>query len=124
MIKNFYAVRKGRENHVVVNSWAKCLKLVSRYSGAIFKGFKEKEDAIKFANIPFEAPKPKLSTSKKLGVLRNYNIDMTGTGRCELRGKFRGKNRCLKRYFSTTTGNQYKPVDSGSIPWDLHNYAE
>ncbi len=44
-----YAVRKGRKTGIY-NSWDECQQQVKGYSGAEFKKFKEKEEAISYIN--------------------------------------------------------------------------
>lgn len=46
-MSKFYAVRKGRKTGVF-STWADCQKQVTGYSGAEFKGFKSKNDAIAY----------------------------------------------------------------------------
>ena len=43
----YYAVRKGR-NPGIYTSWDSCLKEVKGFSGAIYKSFKSKDEAIAF----------------------------------------------------------------------------
>lgn len=43
----YYAVKKGR-NPGIYTSWDSCLKEVKGFSGAVYKSFKTKEDAINF----------------------------------------------------------------------------
>ena len=43
----YYAVKKGR-NPGIYTSWDSCLKEVKGFSGAIYKSFKTKEDAVNF----------------------------------------------------------------------------
>ena len=45
----YYAVRKGR-NPGIYTSWDSCLKEVKGFSGAVYKSFKSKEDALAFLN--------------------------------------------------------------------------
>ena len=45
----YYAVKKGR-NPGIYTSWDSCLKEVKGFSGAIYKSFKTKEDALAFLN--------------------------------------------------------------------------
>lgn len=45
----YYAVRKGR-NPGIYTSWDSCLKEVKGFSGAVYKSFKTKEDALAFLN--------------------------------------------------------------------------
>lgn len=43
--KKYYAVKKGRQNDVIVESWEECKNLVHGYSGAIFKSFGSRNSA-------------------------------------------------------------------------------
>lgn len=45
----YYAVKKGK-NPGIYTSWDSCLKEVKGFSGAIYKSFKTKEDALAFLN--------------------------------------------------------------------------
>ena len=48
--KKIYAVRKGHKTGLF-NTWAECQKATAGYSGAEFKGFTEKEEALAFLNM-------------------------------------------------------------------------
>ena len=48
--KKIYAVRKGH-NTGLFNTWAECQKATAGYSGAEFRGFTEKEEALAFLNM-------------------------------------------------------------------------
>lgn len=48
--KKIYAVRKGHKIGLFA-TWAECQKAVSGYSGAEFRGFTEKEEALAFLNM-------------------------------------------------------------------------
>ena len=48
--KKIYAVRKGHKTGLFA-TWAECQKAVSGYSGAEFRGFTEKEEALAFLNM-------------------------------------------------------------------------
>ena len=61
MIKKYYAIRIGRKSHVIVRTWEQCSKLVTGYPGAVFKGFKYREQAEAFL---IDKP-PKWVASKK-----------------------------------------------------------
>lgn len=45
----YYAVKKGREPGIY-ESWDECKKIVMGYSGAIYKKFKNKDEALNFIN--------------------------------------------------------------------------
>lgn len=48
--KKIYAVRKGHKTGLF-NTWAECQKATAGYSGAEFRGFTEKEEAMAFLNM-------------------------------------------------------------------------
>ena len=48
--KKIYAVRKGDKTGLF-NTWAECQKATAGYSGAEFRGFTEKEEALAFLNM-------------------------------------------------------------------------
>ena len=48
--KKIYAVRKGHKTGLFA-TWEECQKAVSGYSGAEFRGFTEKEEALAFLNM-------------------------------------------------------------------------
>ena len=48
--KKIYAVRKGHKTGLF-NTWAECQKATAGYSGAEFRGFTEKEEALAFLNM-------------------------------------------------------------------------
>ena len=48
--KKIYAVRRGHKTGLFA-TWAECQKAVSGYSGAEFRGFTEKEEALAFLNM-------------------------------------------------------------------------
>ena len=48
--KKIYAVRKGHKTGLF-NTWAECQKATAGYSGAEFRGFTEKEEALGFLNM-------------------------------------------------------------------------
>lgn len=43
--KNYYAIKRGRQNNKIVRTWKECKKLVNKYPSAQFKGFETKEEA-------------------------------------------------------------------------------
>ena len=48
--QKIYAVRKGHKTGLF-NTWAECQKATAGYSGAEFRGFTEKEEALAFLNM-------------------------------------------------------------------------
>ena len=48
--KKIYAVRKGHKTGLF-NTWAECQKATAGYTGAEFRGFTEKEEALAFLNM-------------------------------------------------------------------------
>lgn len=43
--KAYYAIKKGRENNIIVNTWEECKTLVTGYPGAEYKKFNMKKEA-------------------------------------------------------------------------------
>lgn len=115
-----YAIRVGRKNNVIVNTWDECEALVSEYPGAIYKSFKiwQLDEAKAFAsahgkttNNPRKTHRPDPHfKSRKYAVPKPHQV-------CLVRGMFEGKRRCLVRYWATTVGENYEPNDSTEIPW-------
>ncbi len=60
MKKNFYAVRQGRVPGIYT-TWAECKDQIDGYSGADFKGFAEKAEALKYLGIVAEDKYPRCS---------------------------------------------------------------
>ena len=56
MAKKYYAVKAGRKTGVF-ESWDECKSAVSGFSGAAYKSFTNREDAIDFANDSAKAQK-------------------------------------------------------------------
>lgn len=59
MAKKFYAVKVGKKPGIY-ETWAECQSQISGFSGAIYKGFSTKEEAVAFlgdAEVRFECPK-------------------------------------------------------------------
>lgn len=50
MAKKYYAVKRGR-NPGVYNSWAECQKQINGFTGAVYKGFNTKEEAVSFIKV-------------------------------------------------------------------------
>ena len=50
MAKKYYAVRAGRKTGIF-ETWDECKKSVDGYSGAVFKSFKTKDEALAFLGI-------------------------------------------------------------------------
>ena len=48
MTKKFYAIRRGRKSNVIVKTWDECNELIHGYSGAIYKSFKNENDALNY----------------------------------------------------------------------------
>ncbi len=115
MKKNYYAIRKGKQSNIIVDTWDKCSKLVTGVSGAIFKGFEFQEDAEKFARSGHYGkytPKPKpIKVSKQFGRClerKSYKDPFTG--------QFY-KNRCVLKHIATKTGIDYIESSDMSVPF-------
>jgi viroplasmin and RNaseH domain-containing protein len=49
-VKNFYAIRIGRENKIILPDWGQAKPLVDKFPGAEFRGFYAIENAGKYLN--------------------------------------------------------------------------
>ena len=77
--KKIYAVRKGHKTGLFA-TWAECQKAVSGYSGAEFRGFTEKEEALAFLNMETTGIRKSGSGSDSAGVaIRNVAGEMLGS---------------------------------------------
>jgi viroplasmin and RNaseH domain-containing protein len=120
MKKNFYGIKKGLKSNIVVKTWDECSRLVTGCPGAIFKGFVTEAEAVKFSAsgnygkyTPKEKPKVKDEIKKAWGKClerKSYKDLITGVFY---------KNRCVLKYVATTTGINYRSVDTVSAvaPW-------
>jgi len=72
MAKKYYAVRKGLQNNVIVDSWDECSSLVTGYSGAEFKGFKSRQQAESWLAGEQQQRKGEPATSDPPDVLYAY----------------------------------------------------
>ncbi len=121
MKKKYYAILRGRLNNKVVDTWLECSNLVTGHKGAKFKGFKYKEDAIKYAKVG-KAKKHYVLPAKVTKHIpapikedMNFTVDLTRKGECLMRGRFMNNpNRCLSRFQATTVGNDYIANVKGS----------
>jgi len=114
MKKNFYAVRKGRKNNVIVKTWDECLSLVNGVSGAVYKGFQFIEEAERFAkngNYGKFTPKPKVKQNKQWGeCLERKSFTDPFTGQFY-------KNRCVVKHIASVIGVNYVDTGETSVPW-------
>ena len=62
-MSKYYAVKAGR-NPGIYNSWSECQKQTSGFSGAVFKSFKNYDDAINFIT----PPKPIVTNQKIINI--------------------------------------------------------
>lgn len=126
MIKKYYAIRKGHQSGVVVDSWEQCKVLTDGCKGAVFKGFAsyQKEQADQFAKYGVkrnQTPKKKKATPR---INETLNQRFNRLSPCIMRktytDEFTGelyKNRCVMRKGPTITGENYNPTGDNSIPW-------
>lgn len=70
----FYAVKDGRKPGIY-ESWDECKKQVDGYSGAIYKSFKTKADALKFLGVPQDKKEEKIQNIPVWYVDGSYNIN-------------------------------------------------
>ena len=125
MIKRYYAIKKGHQNNVVVDSWAECEVLVSGFKGAIYKGFpfNQKNRAYQFAEFgKYKNQSVKKVKSKKETLNQRFNRLCKCMERKTYRDPFTGelyKNRCIRRKGPTVRGINYQPSNDISVPWDV-----
>ena len=122
-MKKFYAIAKGHQSGVVVNTWEQCKVLVDGYKGAIFKGFPahqrdQAEKFAKFGSYGKHTPKKKATKANsntwdnaKYPCIKRIDYTDTLTG-------VRYKNRCVMRQGPTITGSRYKPHIGNRLPWE------
>lgn len=92
MAQKIYAVKKGRETGIF-NSWPECQAQVTGFNGALYKGFKTKQEADDYlAGIESDAPakKKKTSTVKK--------DVMSVAQELELTDKYSSMDNCIVVY--------------------------
>jgi len=113
MKKNYYGIKVGRRSNIVVDTWDKCSALVTGHKGAIFKGFIFEDEAIKFAGKPKKKveSKPDDAGSKPEPMIYTVvNRKPECIERKSYKDPYSGiyyKNRCVRRYYATTIGNDY-----------------
>jgi hypothetical protein len=117
MKKNFYAVRTGKRNKVIVKTWDECSALVTGIPGARFKGFQTSGEAEAFNN---SADKPKSvkkePVKKSIYTTPNWPCLERKSYLCPVKGIY-FKNRCVLREGPTKVGANYKPHIGNSVPW-------
>jgi len=115
MKKTHYAIKKGHKSHVIVKSWYECEKLVTGFSGALFKGFiclahaekwlgekVDKENAIQQENCIYI---PATNKRNRWGWKPRYYI----------------KDGIRMAHHGTTIGRDYVPFtgDISIPPWNI-----
>ena len=131
----YYAIRQGYKKDIIVQSWDECSALVTGYSGAEFKSFKDFGLAEQYLNVKrvkrtVKVKKKQVDRPKMVNRtfdLDTYSMDSSGKGDCLHRGMFMGKNRCLIRDFGKTTGVKFKPHIGTRPPFepdDLNTYKQ
>ena len=116
----YYAIRTGRKDNVVVESWGECSNLVTGYPKAVFKSFQpwEYDEALRFAKEgKYRNPgvvKSKVKPKKQSKIL----------GKCLQRKSytdiFTGEyynNRCIEREYKTITGIDFIESTDTSCPF-------
>ena len=104
--KKYYAIKKGYESNVIVESWYECWKLTDGFSGAIFKGFTTEHEARNFLALrkaKWDKSKPPLKKQMK-----------------KKKPKYYVKGGVRMAYYGTTVGKFYTSEDRGpdELPWD------
>ena len=87
MAIKFYAVKNGRKNNIVVNTWNECKELVDGYKGAIFKSFKNENDAWDYLGC---VKSDNIITDKANGLPLNNMVTCYADGACSGNGKANG----------------------------------
>jgi len=64
-----YAIKKGRKNNVIVNSWEECQDLTKGFQGMEFKSFSDMRDAQLYLGEGFKSDK-----EYRAKVITNYYI--------------------------------------------------
>jgi hypothetical protein len=129
MKNKIYAIKKGHQSGVVVDTWEQCKALVDGCKGAIFKGFQahQEEQAKKFAkhgNYGKHTPKTKAAkTTSSTWDNDKYPCIQRKTYRDPFTGVLY-KNRCVMRRGPTTIGKDYKPHIGNSLPWETSGSEE
>lgn len=81
--KKIYAVRKGHKTGLF-DSWAECQKATAGYSGAEFRGFTDREEALAFL---------KMETEKTVSI----DKDREAAGVVESSGEY-GDRLCRRKF--------------------------
>ncbi len=125
MIKKYYAIKKGHQSGVVVESWEKCKVLVDGYKGAIFKGFAshQKNQAEQFAKYGIyknQTPKKKRKPINKETQNQRFNRLYKCVERKSYTDPFTGEfynNRCVRRKGPTIIGSDYVETIDSTCPF-------
>ena len=122
MKKAYYAIRKGHQSGVVVESWDVCKELVDGCKGAIFKGFpahqkKQAEQFAKHGDYGKYTPKAKpKKPANRRSFWDNEKYPCIKRGDYWKNGIF-FKNRCIMRRGPTMVGEHYSPSGETGVPW-------
>ena len=65
MVQKYYAIKVGKGGSQIVNSWYECKRAVHKYSGAVYKSFPTKPEAIAYLNdtVPRKKQTPTIKTT-------------------------------------------------------------
>jgi len=116
----FYAIKIGRVNDKIVDTWSECQELVNGYSGARFKSFKTRSEAEAFLLANVQRPAKKKSAARR-NPQSTWNQKLYP---CVERVTYRDtatnilyKNKCIRRSGPTTRGEHFKPHIGNSCPF-------
>jgi len=106
--KTHYAIRRGRQSMMIVNSWDKCRALVEGFGGAEFMGFTCKEHAEMYLSSYAPAGAggefiPPTDIRDKFGYFKP---------------RYYSENGCQLAYYGTTIGANYHPSTETGLPWE------
>jgi len=105
-VKHYYAVKRGHKLGIF-ESWEECQEAVEGYSGAVYKGFKWREDAVAFLakKMPNWAGRHKKPVKPKA-----TNND----------GKFKYASMRHGKVYKTTyaTDPNFEPYSGDLPPWN------
>ena len=107
MSKKYYAVVKGR-NPGIYTSWQKAKKQIHKYSNAVYKGFKTKEEAEKFMAT---------DTEKKIKRMKEKHQAIS-IGVNKLPNNIDNKKRTVIAYVDGSFDKKNKLYSSGAVMLD------
>lgn len=118
MAKKYYAVRSGREKGIF-SSWDECKQSVGGFSGAVYKGFDTRQEAI--AYLKGEVPSSEIKTSDEVGSLPEIYAFTDGS--YNIKTKVYGYGGFLvvgdKRYILQGSGNDPEMTSMRNVAGEI-----